>query len=990
MRAILRSPAFLAVVSCGLLGAAADDPEATALRVLPGFSIQRFADEKLGVIKPTQIRFDGNGRLWVATTTSYPQIRPGEEPRDRIVVLEDTDGDGQADRSTVFADNLHIPLGIELGDGGVYVGATDELLFLRDTDGDGKADERRVVFSGFGTGDTHQGINSFTWGPAGELILSQGLHAVSRIETPSGNVALHQAGIWRFWPHRLKLEPFWDGAMGPHNPFGTVFDRNGRPLVFAGNGHGIYDLVPAMVPAGHFLLQPSIWSGGRKFGGADIADNSHWPEASRGEFVAGGYLQNTVERFRISPSGSSFQVQRLAPLVESTNTAFRVVDVRFGPDGALYLCDWYNPVIGHYQTSFRHPDRDKTHGRIWRVSADNRMRVNAPRLETAPVADLLGQLLSPERWNQQQAARILRDRPASEVSGALKKWLGSAGSASDREDRAGEAVGILTALNLPDPALLDELAASTRLAHRARAARYSGLWSGRIPDPLPRLARLAADAEPAVRLEAVVACAWIADFRAVETASIAADQPMDAMLRYAFIQCVHALKPLWIGPYSGGRLAFGGVAARQQAFTEADRSGDTARFSADRLRRISEVALDAETQWSLVETVLTAGRPEDLPVLIARRTYTVGETYQPERHAMALRRLAGSADVRTHLPGEVAKMLEVLIASGAPEVRGAAAQLAGALRISAVEDLLVRIVEDTSTPDLQRADAIRGLGRYASKAHAARIAIAAASGTDEVAIAAVGALAGLEPVAAARIVAERLAMPKTAAVVDSFLGALLQYRDGAPALANALAQRRPDLASARAALAFLARAGRPEPELRRPLLEALGSVAAEDRSALATAGAAQDAFLTEVRETGNAERGRRLFARPELGCTTCHGIGATAPGLGPDLAALGTSQTPGFIVGAILDPQREVKEGFMSWLLMLEDGTVHQGRLVNETAAEVVLFDASERRELHLRSGDIAERTRIGSIMPAGLADTLTREELADLVRFLSGLGRRQ
>jgi putative membrane-bound dehydrogenase-like protein len=123
--------------------------ELATLKATVGYSISLFASEADGVIKPTQIRFDGDGRLWVTTTTSYPQIRPGEAPRDRIVVLEDTDHDGRADRSTVFDDQLHMPLGLELGDGGVYVGAADQLLFLKDTDGDGKADVRRVIFSGF-------------------------------------------------------------------------------------------------------------------------------------------------------------------------------------------------------------------------------------------------------------------------------------------------------------------------------------------------------------------------------------------------------------------------------------------------------------------------------------------------------------------------------------------------------------------------------------------------------------------------------------------------------------------------------------------------------------------------------------------------------------------------------------------------------------------------------------------------------------------------
>jgi hypothetical protein len=278
-------------------------------------------------------------------------------------------------------------------------------------------------FDGFGAGDTHQTINSFTWGPSGELLLSQGLHAVSRIETPWGVEELRQAGVWRFWPRRLRLDAFWNGAMGAHNPFGNVFDRWGQPFVFAGNGHGVYYLTPAMIRTDHFLEQKSLWNQGRKFGGGDFAENSHWPEANRHEVITGGYLQNTVERFRITDDGAGFKAERLAPLIESTNTAFRIVDARFGPDGALYLCDWYNPVIGHYQASFRHPDRDKAHGRIWRVTAKGRPLVTWQKLGSLPTSQLLERLKSPERWNRQLAKRVLADRPTAEVTGALAAWL---------------------------------------------------------------------------------------------------------------------------------------------------------------------------------------------------------------------------------------------------------------------------------------------------------------------------------------------------------------------------------------------------------------------------------------------------------------------------------------------------------------------------------------------------------------------------------------
>src|SRR5260221_803751 len=194
--------------------------ELASFQISDGFEVNLFASEKDGVVKPIQIRFDARGRLWVIGSTVYPQIEPDQVPNDKVRILEDTDGDGRCDKTTVFADGLMIPTGLELGDGGAYVGHGTELLFLKDTDGDGKADERRVLLRGFGTGDNHQNINSFRWGPGGELWFSQGLHTHSSVETSWGLVRLNQAGLWRLRPRLLKLEGFYGSPKQTPKPRG--------------------------------------------------------------------------------------------------------------------------------------------------------------------------------------------------------------------------------------------------------------------------------------------------------------------------------------------------------------------------------------------------------------------------------------------------------------------------------------------------------------------------------------------------------------------------------------------------------------------------------------------------------------------------------------------------------------------------------------------------------------------------------------------------
>ncbi|MDA1277851.1 MAG: hypothetical protein O2960_27965, partial [Verrucomicrobia bacterium] len=282
----VRIPAILAAVlflSSALLSRSqeADDPasELASFEIADGFEVNLFASEADGVIKPIQIRFDATGRIWVIGSTVYPQIQPGQIPNDKVLILEDVNGDGRSDKTTVFADGLMIPTGLEVGHGGAYVGQGTELLFLKDTDGDGKADERRVVLRGFGTGDNHQNINSFLWGPGGELWMSQGLHIHSNVETPWGIVRLNQAGIWRLWPRRLKLEGFYGSQYEPQNPWGFVFTDSREPIVLAGNNSSAIYPVPGLVPNRRDIPPHLIWKNGngRKVSGGDTVGTSHFP-----------------------------------------------------------------------------------------------------------------------------------------------------------------------------------------------------------------------------------------------------------------------------------------------------------------------------------------------------------------------------------------------------------------------------------------------------------------------------------------------------------------------------------------------------------------------------------------------------------------------------------------------------------------------------------------------------------------------------------------
>ncbi len=612
--------------------------ELKSFKLLDGFEANLFASEKDGIANPVQIRWDERGRLWAICTWAYPQIKPGEKPNDKIIILEDTDGDGRADKSTVFADGLNMPMGLELGFGEVYVGAANELLVLKDVDGDGKADSREVLLSGFGTGDSHQNINSFKWGPGGELWFCQGMHAFSRVETPWGVEKLDSAGVWRLRPHTLKLDGFLHGAMGAHNPWGLDFDDWGQPLMVAGNGHGLYYLMPAAQRADRFLPFSAVWTKGRKFASCEFVGSAHLPPEEQGLFYSGGFMNNQIYRYAWTEDRSGFQAKELPPLVTSTHTSFRPVDVKIGPDGAVYVADWYNPIIGHYQASFRHPARDVDHGRVWRFSYKGRPLVKRPPLETMEVDVLREQLKSPERWVRYQAKRLLRARPPA--------W-------AEADERVlVDLLGIYEAQEIVEPKLLERVLTSKEPRARAYATRVVGHWFDRLPDAVALLDRAIQDEHPRVRLEAVVACSYVPG--SLEVLAKAVDRPVDPFLHYAFQQAVHLRRPEWEAGFQRGF----GNAVRLQAVATA----------AGGAKILAELVRAGKTEAGLLTALAAVGSSEDRSLVLEKAT-----TAEPLEELARGPKAAG--DLRRHLEREPAAALRLVAAWKLAEYRADAQKL---------------------------------------------------------------------------------------------------------------------------------------------------------------------------------------------------------------------------------------------------------------------------------------------------------------------------
>ena len=533
--------------------------ELAAFTLEPGWTVSLVASEEEGVSKPTQLSWDERGRLYVACSPSYPHPIPGVAPADYILQLADQGEDGRFAHATRWAEGLTMVMGLEAGDGGIYVCDFDRLLHLSARAEGGRAEVARVVMSGFGIGDTHQLINSIKHAPDGSLWFTQGLHAFSRVETPWGLKRLDQAGVWRFDPKTLELESYFNHGRAGFNCWGVAFDDWGQVFHKSGDRPEGYWSVPGLVPfenPDEYHGVGALFRSDRKTTALEFIGSQAMPDDMQGVAVLGGFFGNTIELHRLRDDGAGFASTQLPKLLRSSEPCFRPVDVRGGPDGALYIADWCTPVIGHYQAGFADPKRDRRHGRIWRLARSDRAAVRAPALSGLAAAALLGQLASPERWVRAQAHRLLCDLPRAEAIAATEEFLRSLPADAGGDRLRFEALGVLLAHGAVHPQLLAQLFASSDAHVRAYATRAVGAWAGELPDALTLLAARVVDADARVRLEAVVACSRVHRPEAVEIAVRALALPHDRFIDYALKGSVRALRPQWQAALGG--LAFGG------------------------------------------------------------------------------------------------------------------------------------------------------------------------------------------------------------------------------------------------------------------------------------------------------------------------------------------------------------------------------------------------------------------------------------------------
>jgi putative membrane-bound dehydrogenase-like protein len=433
---------------------------AKAITLADGFTAALFAGEPM-VRQPVAMALDARGRLWVAEAHTYPKRAPEGQGKDRIVILEDADGDGKADKQTVFIEGLNLVSGLELGFGGVWVGAAPYLMFIPDRNGDDKPDgPPEILLDGWAYQDTHETLNAFNWGPDGWLYGCHGVFTHSNVGKPGATDAERtriNAGIWRYHPTKRVFEVF---AEGTSNPWGVDFNDMGQafctacviPHLFhviqgaryqrqAGQHFNPYTFRDITTIADHVHWagggsphaannRSDAAGGGHAHCGAMIYLGDSWPAKYRDQIFMSNIHGNRVNEDVLEPQGSGYVGRHGADLLKMNDKWARLLNLKYGPDGDVYAIDWYDQQACH----LNQPEKfDRSNGRVYKIA------YGGPKPQTAKVdlgkatdAELVALQGHANDFFVRHARRILQERQSKEAGVALTTAMNVASGPAKR------------------------------------------------------------------------------------------------------------------------------------------------------------------------------------------------------------------------------------------------------------------------------------------------------------------------------------------------------------------------------------------------------------------------------------------------------------------------------------------------------------------------------------------------------------------------------
>ncbi len=960
--------------------------ERKALHVPPGFEIQLVAAEP-DIHKPLNLAFDDRGRLWVTDTVEYPfPAAPGTKPRDTVKILSDFGPGGNARKIETFADGLNIPIGLlpMPSSNAALVHSIPNIYHLEDSDGDGKADRRDVFYGVFGNRDTHGMTNAFTWGFDGWIYACHGFSNTSKVAGKDQRaIEMNSGNTYRMRADGSHAEYITHGQV---NPFGLAFDTLGNLYSCDCHSRPIYQLLkgawypsfgkpddglgfgPEMVTHDH---------GSTGIAGISYYTATQFPEAYRGTIFIGNVVTNRINHDRVEFHGSSPRGIEQPDFVWSEDNWFRPVDIELGPDGALYIADFYNRIIGHYEVPITHPGRDRTSGRIWRIVYRGKEPAPAYRpadLTTASMDDLIQRLDDSNLAIRISAANQLVGRFSSECKAALAPILAAAPSYTKRV----HALWVLERTGaLEEPMLSGALSASDRalvvhalgvLANRqaispglrARALELLG-----SPDPF--VARGSAGA-----LGAHPANAQIRPLLALVEKTPADDQALIHVARMALRDQL-ATSDAWAS------LAPESLSERDRrelaSIAPGVHNAPSAAFLLEHLRRIDEPTPNRNKYAHYIARYGDDRLQHDL-ARVASKGKSAGEELAILRaiqHGAQERGRGLDPASRTR----AAELASSLVASKSPSDIMLGIDVIRDFGFHEQQPRLRAVVDNPRVPTGTRTHALGALLASDPRGNLTTTAGVLRDSAQPMPLrqSAAGLLGNLHDPRAVELLLGTLPIAPEA-LQTSIAEALARRRENAAALLDAVAQGKASarLLQNRGVRALLEDANLPKIGDRLAALTRNLPPADQNLSTL---------FAKRKRAFEKAKPDIALGAKVfEKNCATCHQIDGKGARIGPQLDGIGARGLERLLED-VLDPSRNVDQNFRVTTLLLDDGRSISGLVLREDGAVVVLADATGKEIRVPRMSVEEHNTSPLSLMPSNMSEQIGEAEFSALMAYL-------
>jgi putative heme-binding domain-containing protein len=966
------------------------EQELKSFTLPPGFTIQLVASEP-DIHKPINIAVDDKGRLWTSSTVEYPLVAKADadKGRDEVKIIEVDTATGHAKKITTFADGLNIPTGVYPYKNGVITFSIPYIYYLEDTDGDGKADKRTVLYGPFDTSrDTHGMTNSYIRGYNGWVYGTHGFNNHTTLKGSDGSSIYMESGnIFRMALDGSHVDLI---AHGPVNPFGLMFDTSGQ--LFVADCHTKpFQIVLRGAWFEHFGrpndgigFYPNIMGhlhGSTAIGGVVTIDDDRWPEEFRGNLICGNPVTSRVDRDSLVYTGSTPAAKEKPDFVKSTDPWFRPVAFALSPDGSIYMADFYNKIIGHYEVPLTHPGRDHTSGRIWRIVPPPRTEAAVKQypsdLSTASVDELIGELAHPNITARMLAMDQLSDRIGKDAIEPCRAILKS-GTPTQKL----HAMWVLFRLKALQS---DEILTATKDPERlVRVHAQRVLTELPTLSPEERQAALAGmkDADALVRRCAANALAEHPSFDNVRPLLdlITSTQPADTHLIYAArislrrqLEAPDVLSKLPLDPWSeaDANVVTGVLPAipTPEAGTYLLKQLTTGRIAAnspnlgDVLKQISRLAGDTGSQAAVtfVKEKFEGNGEHQLNLLksIQEGTAQRGGKLDDATRAWATDVITRVLKEKTRNPAQRIQTISEL--AKALSLKECAAPLAavmndpkadGAARAAAIKTVLA--LDPANVPAV--AALVADAGQSTAIREAAAKALSEAN-TDE------ARKALLMPIRVApQAIATKLAV------------ALASRPDGANTLMEAFEH---NTLLPRLLL---------EPTLKDKLAAAkikdLDKRIATLTKNLAPASAQLDKLIASKRaafKPGDVEKGKAVFTKT---CAICHQIEGQGAVVGPQLDGVGARGLDR-ILEDVVDPNRNVDPMFRFTNITLKDGDTISGLVRAEVGQTVTLVDPTGKENAVPKADiDTREVSKL-SLMPTGFGEIIPAGDFNDLLTFL-------